>query len=96
MLCYREIGSCSVSCSYIVFTQEAKVAFGCASSNSYASLVLSKLPTSCFLGVNVLKSSVYNKTAYMQMLRPFNIIRHFFERPTPDNTDHVTFFEVII
>ena len=87
MLCYREIGSCSVSCSYIVFTQEAKVAFGCASSNSYASLVLSKLSTSCFLGVNVLKSSVY---------MPFNIIRHFFERPTPDNTDHVTFFEVII
>ena len=93
MLCYRDIGSCSVSCSYIVFTQEAKVAFGC---NSYASLVLYKLPTSCFLGVNVLKSSVYNKTAYMQMLRPFNIIRHFFERPTPDNTDHVNFFEVII
>ena len=53
MFCYRGTGSYSVSCLYSVFNREARVALSYSSSNSYASLVLSKLPTSCFLGVDV-------------------------------------------
>ena len=40
MFCYRGIGSYSVSCLYIVFTREARVALGYSSSNSCFSRAL--------------------------------------------------------
>ena len=58
------------SCAYIEIwmhagslesTQEARVAFGCASSNSYASLVLSKLPA-------CIHNSMYAQLSMNQLL----------------------------